>query len=350
MNRRYVIVGGGLAGATCAYMLAQAGRKAVLLERQDIARKAKLCGGLMTPRSIGLAEQIFGKQQLDALFRQSFDEMLCITEKHEVLLKDVSLKSVVRRELDDMVLSSFVKLGGMFIDRCDVKDVDFDNKLVIAKHGGADRLIPYDVLIAADGAISAVRKLQGGRTPMAALSLEAEVEAKPGKPLTMLYDSGLHGYCWYIPRGEKPGSSANIGCVSYGGDADLDEHLHRFASRMGVAYKTRRGAFIPTGGDICLERDGVYYLGDASGLICPPTGEGIYYALLTAERLFQSLTCGLEYPRLMRDAKREVERQYKTRDTFFSKRFMDTALTAADHTPYGTQRAIRFALKHFAGF
>lgn len=350
MDKSYVIVGGGLAGATCAYMLTQAGRKVTLLERQSADSKSKLCGGLMTPRSMKLARQIFGSQKVDALFRQSFSEMLCITGKHEVMLENVSLKSVIRREFDDMALASFIEYGGELCDRCDVKHIDFKKKIIVAKRAGAEQLIPYDVLIAADGALSTVRKLQCERFPMAVLSLETEVEAVAGQPLTMLYDASLHGYCWYIPRGIKPGSSANIGCVSYGGAADLDERLHHFAARENVTYKTRRGAFIPTGGDICLERDGVFYLGDASGLICPPTGEGIYYALLTAERLFQALTCDLSYPRLLRDAKREVERQYKMRDTFFSKRFMDAALTAADHTPYGTQRAVRFALKHFAGF
>ena len=234
MNKRYVIVGGGLAGATCAYMLAQAGREVTVIERKKASDKSKLCGGLMTPRSMELASTIYARQDIESLYRRTFTQMLCITERQQALLTNVLLRSVCRKELDDLALESFSKLGGQVIDQCDVKDVDFTDKLVIASDKDHnDKLICYDVLIAADGALSTVRKLQTGLPPLAVLSLEAEVHAPVGKPLTMLYDSSLHGYCWYIPRGEGTGSSANIGCVSYGGkEADLDEHLKRFSQQM----------------------------------------------------------------------------------------------------------------------
>jgi flavin-dependent dehydrogenase len=36
---------------------------------------------------------------------------------------------------------------------------------------------------------------------------------------------------------------------------------------------------LPTGTEILLSIDNIYFLGDAAGLIHPFTGEGIYYAL-----------------------------------------------------------------------
>lgn len=47
----YLIVGGGLAGSACAYLLKQAGCDVMLVERLDAETKSKLCAGLVTPRA-----------------------------------------------------------------------------------------------------------------------------------------------------------------------------------------------------------------------------------------------------------------------------------------------------------
>lgn len=351
MNKRYVIVGAGLAGSTCALLLRRAGCDVVLLERGDAKAKSKLCGGLMTPRSIALAESLFGAERVDGLFGRDFSNMLCVTQKHETMLNGIRMRSLHRKDLDDLVLNIYLDEGGQLRDRCTLKDIDASRKLVFGHDSqGTPFELHYDCLIAADGALSAVRKAIFGALPRAALCLEADVAANPVQPLTMLYSSDLKGYCWYIPRGEGAGAKANVGCVSYGGGASLDDELKGFAASMGVTYEKRRGAFLPTGGDICLRDGDVFFIGDASGLVCPPTGEGIYYALASARLLAQALTSSASFEKLMEPHVRDVSTQFKRRDLFFSARFINMSLGAAEHTPYGTERAIKFALKHFAGF
>lgn len=351
MNKRYVIVGAGLAGTTCALLLGRAGCDVVLLERGDAKAKSKLCGGLMTPRSIALAESLFGAQHVNELFGREFSNMLCITQKHQTMLNGISMKSLCRKDFDDLVLNMYLSEGGQLRDRCAVKDVDASRKLVFGRdEQGIPFELGYDFLIAADGALSAVRKALFGTLPRAALCLEADVVANPAQPFTMLYSGDLKGYCWYIPRGEGAGAKANVGCVTYDGDASLDDALKDFAASMGVAYERRRGAFLPTGGDVCLQKDGVFFIGDASGLVCPPTGEGIYYALASARLLAHALTSNASFEKLMEPHTRIVASQFRRRDLFFSARFINMSLGTAEHTPYGAERAIKFALKHFAGF
>lgn len=349
-GKNIVVVGGGLAGCACALELRRRGMAVTLIERQDARAKSKLCGGLMTPRSIALAKELFGSR-LEPLFGLSFDEMLCITGKRETMLHGVSLRSLQRKDLDDLAMQLCLDAGVAVFDNCEFKDVNKAARTVIAQDAsGERRAFPYDVLVAADGALSSVRRLLTGTTTPAVLSLEAQVESNPAQPLTMLYDAGLHGYCWYIPRGMGRGAKANIGCVSYGGDVKLDDVLVQFAQRMGVNYEQRRGAFIPTGAGLLLQCGNVRFVGDASGLICPVTGEGIYYALAGAKTLAHAIVTGASYERLMQPHVQTVQRQYKTRELFYSERFIDASLGAAAHTPYGTERAIKFALKRFASF
>ncbi len=344
-----LVVGGGLAGCACALRLKRRGAAVTLIERHDLQSKSKLCGGLMTPRSIALAQELFGAR-LEPLFGLDFGEMLCVTGKRETMLHGLELRSLHRKDLDDLAMGLCLEAGVAVFDNCELKDIDVPGRTAIAERSSGERLeFSYDALVAADGALSAIRRLFTGAATPGVLSLEAEVEANPSQPLTMLYDARLHGYCWYIPRGMGRDAKANVGCVSYVG-AKLDEVLAAFAQRVGVSYAERRGAFIPTGEGVLLQHGDVRFVGDASGLICPVTGEGIYYALASAKACAYSIETGASYSCLMDEHVRTVDRELKTRELFYSKRFIDVSLGAATRTPYGAERAIKFALKHFASF
>lgn len=245
-----------------------------------------------------------------------------------------------------MYLAPFVTAGGELVDRFHVRAIDFDqHRLEGTRDGEPQESFAYSTLIAADGALSYVRKALTGRPPDAILSLEAAV-ANTGAPLTMCYEDGFIGYSWYAPCGDV----AKLGCCAYAGDSDLDARLRAFAGQMGVEYDRRRGAFIPTGSDVLLERDGVYFLGDAASLIAPPSGEGIYHALHSARMLARALVNKASYRALMQPVVTEIRRQYKLRGLFFDTRFMHCGIKLADATPYGAERAVKFALRHFAGY
>ncbi len=340
----YLIVGAGLAGSTCAYLLRQAGCDVLLVERLDIEAKSKLCAGLVTPRALHELHNIFDTVP-HSLFKSQFGVMRCIAAGITVDLHDIQMRSVERRELDRFVLDAYRADGGELLDRFHVRSIDLDAKRIAGTRDGEGREISFDTLVAADGALSFVRKELTGSSPNAILSLETTV-ANTGAPLTMDYEDGFIGYSWYAPCGDE----AKIGCCAYIGEPDLDQRLRSFAQHMNVGYKRCRGAFIPTGSDVLLERDGVYFVGDAASLIAPPSGEGIYHALHSARMLARALVNKASYRALMRPVVAEIRRQYKLRSLFFDTRFMRCGIKLADATPYGAERAVKFALRHFAGY
>ena len=341
----YLIVGGDLAGSTCAYLLKQAGCDVMLVERLDVETKSKLCAGLVTPRAMRELNNIFDTIP-NNLCKSEFSDMHCLAAGINVDLHEIQMRSVERRELDAYALGAFRDCGGELVDRFHVRAIDFDqHRLEGTRDGEPQESFAYSTLIAADGALSYVRKTLTGRPPDAILSLEAAV-ANTGAPLTMCYEDGFIGYSWYAPCGDV----AKLGCCAYAGDSDLDARLRAFAGQMGVEYDRRRGAFIPTGSDVLLERDGVYFLGDAASLIAPPSGEGIYHALHSARMLAHALVNKASYRALMQPVVTEIRQQYKLRALFFDTRFMRCGIKLADATPYGAERAVKFALRHFAGY
>lgn len=341
----YLIVGAGLAGATCAYLLRKAGCDVMLLERLDVSKKAKLCAGLVTPRAMRELDMIFDNWS-NKLVKSRFTSIRCDAAGITVDLNGIEMCSVERRELDAFVLDAFRECGGELVDRFHVRAIDFDqHRLEGTRRAEPQEPFAYGTLIAADGTLSYVRKVLTGSTPDAILSLETMV-ANTGAPLTMDYEDGFIGYSWYAPCGDV----AKLGCCAYAGEPDLDARLRAFANQMDVEYETRRGAFIPTGSDILLERDGVYFIGDAASLIAPPSGEGIYHALHSARMLARVLANKASYRALMQPVVTEIRRQYKLRNLFFDTRFMRCGIKLADVTPYGAERAVKFALRHFAGY
>lgn len=341
----YLIVGAGLAGSTCAYLLHKAGCDVMLLERLDVSKKAKLCAGLVTPRAMRELDMIFDNWS-NKLVKSWFTSMRCDAAGITVDLNGIEMCSVERCGLDTFVLDAFRECGGELVDRFHVRTIDFDqHRLEGTRDAEPQEPFAYGTLIAADGALSYVRKALTGSTPDAILSLETMV-ANTGAPLTMDYEDGFIGYSWYAPCGDV----AKLGCCAYAGEPDLDVRLRAFANQMDVEYETRRGAFIPTGSDILLERDGVYFIGDAASLIAPPSGEGIYHALHSARMLARALVNKASYRALMQPVVTEIRRQYKLRNLFFDTRFMRCGIRLADATPYGAERAVKFALRHFAGY
>jgi flavin-dependent dehydrogenase len=146
-------------------------------------------------------------------------------------------------------------------------------------------------LLAADGIGSTVRnKVFGKNLVHYAAALEAKVNV-PDQALQefgnrVLFDLGgmPRGYGWIFPKRDH----FNVGVYSIFGATGLKRHLTTFIARYGslaghdgVKYS---GFAIPLRNvRNVFERDRVWLLGDAAGLADSVYGEGIYFALKSAQ-------------------------------------------------------------------
>lgn len=289
-----LVVGGGPAGSTCAWMLRKAGWDVVVLDRARFPRD-KVCTGWVTPR-------VFTLLDLDpAEYRATGLTMQEITGFRTSVIGETSIDTrypgvisfAIRRcEFDDFLvrrsgarlvegaLGSLVRQGDEWVANDDIR---------------------APVVVGAGGHFCPVaRRLRGGPdTVRPVVAKEAEFRVEPdgstvdGVMPELFFCRDLEGYGWCVRKGDY----LNIG-LGRRDNGDLNPHIERFVDfleRRGLARRASRvrwrgHAYLASGtGPRPLIGASVLVAGDAAGLAYPESGEGIRPAVdsgrLAAETL-----------------------------------------------------------------
>jgi geranylgeranyl reductase family protein len=290
-----IVVGAGPAGATAARELARAGRHVLLLERQRLPRH-KPCGGALSPRLLPRLPIALDHDLLEAtITRASFTfrggEAVGIASHRP-------LGFMVRRDAFDAALCRAAQdAGARLLDGVPVRSVS-------AGAGGASvatstGTFAGDLVIGADGAAGAVARAVAPEPRRAALvAVEALVpDARDrGEDLRdcVVVDFGgcPGGYAWSFPKRDH----VNLGAmVRREAGARLHAAFARFSARPPLGESRDvgrlRGAVIPAydGGLQAVAAGPVFLVGDAAGLVDPFLGEGIFYAVRSAQLLAHAL-------------------------------------------------------------
>jgi len=146
----------------------------------------------------------------------------------------------------------------------------------------------------------------------------------------------LHGYIWIFPRADH--FSAGIcGKMHSRSTAEFRKLLEQALEKQGLEYRGAQfyshvlpSPRLETLRDTPVDGDGWAMIGDAAGFVDPITGEGLYYAMRSAELLARALLADQpeSYPELLReDFLPELELAAKMADRFYTGRWMgDTVL------------------------
>ena len=293
-----IVVGAGPAGSTSAYLLAKSGLSVLLLDKREFPRP-KPCGGGITMKAAELLERIgidwgpVEKIHREVEVRGFGEEIVVEAPPGEFAV------ATVRRELFDKTLLDHALSEGAEFRRALVRHVDLDGGVVVDANG--DRL-KAKYIIGADGAASTVASASGLRCCLGREDLILAIEGKGPKldRLTFFMDAAPMGYGWIFPL--KEGSNAGVG-----GLATHSQEITRSFERFASAHDVRKvGSWIiPVGGHSRpIGRGRVLLIGDAAGLADPLTGEGIYFALVSAQKAAETVLeggTGEDYQRKMKD-------------------------------------------------
>lgn len=302
-----LIVGAGAAGCTLGYLLASASKDVLIVEREHVGRKDKLCGGVILTTGLRILSQLFGDDEIQGLAGTTSRGMRALYRGYDATL-GTEFFACPRRNLDRFLAERYVCAGGRLVEGADVRVVDEDGHVVLARDTvtGAEVRIAYRTLVGADGASSRIRTLTTGARPQTLISLAGQAPPLPDGScvLTQRVYPGIAGSCWHIPQG----AGAIIGCLflSQPTELGIPEQIGRvnaFAEELGLPRPALRGAPVPTGSDICLRSaGGTYYAGDAAGLVAPALAAGIHLALQSGLALAQDLCGGEAYEATMAPA------------------------------------------------
>jgi geranylgeranyl reductase family protein len=322
-----VIVGGGPAGSTAAYHLAQAGLDVAVAEKSTFPRE-KVCGDGLTPRAVkqlvamGIDTSseagwirnrglriIGGGMRLELPWpdlasypsyglvrpRQDFDTLLARTAQKAGahLYEGTSVTDPIRDERTGRVLGFATKDGR-----------EFRGRVTLVADGNSSRFsLSLDRLRREDRPMGVAYRRYFTSPRHDDDWLESWLELWDGRPGEK--DSRLlPGYGWVFGVGDGT-SNVGLGILNTSdafGRTDyramLDRWLAALPPEWGYvednATGPTRGAALPMGFNrVPHYADGALLVGDAGGLVNPMNGEGIAYAMesgrLAAELVAQAL-------------------------------------------------------------
>ena len=282
-----IVIGAGPAGATAGYELAQKGLDVLILEKKKLPRD-KTCAGLVSAKAAELldfdigpvVEQVTNNVELSFQLNERF-------KKHSPM----PVGSTVRRDRFDYLLAMKAKeAGASIIDGEEVKKLE-------ALPNGVEVLTTNHtftglIVIGADGAcgITArsaglMKKVETRVTIEAKVSVSQERKSE-NRDSTIQMDFGVvtGGYGWVFPK---------RGCLSVGAVAhpqftkELKPYLKKLLSSLGLkssSVERFRSYPLPMRNpEDPIQKERILLLGDSAGLTDPLSGEGICYAIKSAQ-------------------------------------------------------------------
>ena len=277
-----IVVGGGPAGSTTAYRLADQGASVLLVDKATFPRD-KPCGGGMTMRAVRqcpvdptpVVEELIDQVELRfrygaAVVHRTNEPVVWMTQ---------------RQRLDAFLLDAARERGAEVREGVKVS-LEPNNTVSL----GPGEKVTAEVIVGADGANGITAKSVGlGNGITYGVAYEGNVRyptlpyERYARRLVLELADIPGGYAWVFPKGDH----ANVGVGGWESEGPkLKEHLRRACEAHGLDpdnLESLRGHRLPlrhSGTRIATDR--ALLVGDAAGLIDPVSGDGMYECFVSS--------------------------------------------------------------------
>jgi geranylgeranyl reductase len=306
---RILVVGSSVGGSIAADILRDHGVDVVLLER-DLSY-VKPCGGAVPP--MAFSEWDLPHTLID---RKVTTAVVCsprhlsefpVASSHPAVQTDF-IAMVRREKFDRFIRDRAVSKGAELIEG-KLESVEYGARGVRAVYEDRARqmhTIDADAIVGADGAYSAVAKSLGlERLPMAVayqerIRLPAHL-MEYWETRAALYlgdDVSPDLYAWVFPKYDHVAAGIGAGAGKTKEARQLltnlkDKLKHQLGAGVSVKFEAHH---LPMHPRKLLSYDRAVLVGDAAGLVQQTSGEGIYWAMKSADMAARALVEHLEAP------------------------------------------------------
>ena len=322
------IIGGGPAGSTAATLLAKAGRRVIVLERDKFPRFH--IGESLLPFSMQTFERLGVREKLDRTFLPKYGGEImaaCGTRAIKFYFKDGfrsqrdQAYQVTRSEFDKLLLDHSRENGAEVREEAEVTKIDFlDDRVKIEVENGGEMKSIVDARYLLDcsgrqtllGSFFKVKKTYDHLQKFSVFAHYENIDRLPGKDATLIrMVRGLDRWFWMIPLTE---ARTSIGVVmdtkmfratKLSPEAALEQFVAEqplMAERMKAAARVSP---VYSASDFSyrndrLDGDRWLLAGDAAGFIDPVFSSGVFLAIMSAEKAADTLDEALQDERKRR--------------------------------------------------
>ena len=269
-----VVVGGGPAGAVAAHAAARNGARVLVVERSP--HRPPRCTGLVGPRLLDLLS-------VPSEFVLRRIRLLRVHAPGGRVVEFVSPHSkgyvIDRSAFDRWLLDQAGEAGAVV--RAPVTALGLSGRALQTTRGPVE----FEVLIGADGAMSAVRRWEGLPLPAEILTGAQATVVPPtlnggGVEVHVGRAVAPEGFAWVVPAGE---GEARVGLLT-SARRDAKALLSRFLERRCPNCRVLRteSGLVPIGPVPCAVGKRALLVGDAAGQVKPFSGGGLLFGALSA--------------------------------------------------------------------
>lgn len=311
------IIGGGPAGSTAATLLAKAGRRVIVFEREKFPRFH--IGESLLPFSMGTFDRLGVREKLDATFMPKYGGEItaaCGTKGAKFYFKDGFRSQrdrayqVTRSEFDKLLLDHSRDNGAEVREETAVTKLEFANdrvKIDIEAADGTESTIDARYLLDCSGRqtiLGTMFNLKQTYDHLQKFSVFAHyegVDRYPGLDGTLIrMVRGLDRWFWTIPLTEtrtsvgvvmdtaafrKEKLAPEVALEKFIAEQPLMVERMKNATRVTPVYSASDFSYRNTR----LDGDRWLLAGDAAGFIDPVFSSGVFLAIMSAERAADTL-------------------------------------------------------------